>query len=49
MYFPFWKLHGRDKRYADQPRTIYSEVPMFSDQFPVLPLNRRCIFPVSPL
>ncbi len=27
MYFPLSELHGWDKRFADQPKTIYSEIP----------------------
>ncbi len=27
MYFPVSELHGWGKRFADQPQTIYSEVP----------------------
>ena len=29
MYFPLFKLHGWNKRFADQPQTNYSEVPWF--------------------
>ena len=27
MYFPLSELHGWDKRFNDQPQTIYSEFP----------------------
>lgn len=28
MYFPISELHGWGKRFAVQPQTIYSEVPL---------------------
>ena len=38
MYFPLSKLHGWGKRSAVQPKTIYSEIPLFfmSEYFGVL-------------
>ena len=33
MYFPFSELHGWDKRFAVQPQTIDSEVPLKSHSF----------------
>ena len=37
MYFPLSKLHGWGKRSAVQPKTIYSEIPLFfmSEYLPV--------------
>ena len=29
MYFPLSELHGWGKRFAAQPKTIYSEVPLY--------------------
>ena len=29
MYFPLSELHGWDKRFAAQPQTIYSEIPIY--------------------
>ena len=30
MYFPIFELHGWGKRFADQPQSIYSEIPKVS-------------------
>ena len=32
MYFPLFKLHGWGKRSGIQPKTIYSELPLFRQE-----------------